>query len=94
MGCDQMIEKDAPSATICKSFAPGELLPFAQLRSLNQKDCRRAINENGKLGIMIKGQLSMVLVRIEEFELMVDALQEYSRGLEMKESDSKRGESS
>lgn len=89
-----MSERNEASEMLTKSFAPRELLPFNRLRSLNQKDLLRSLKENGKLGIVIKGQLKVALIGIEQYELMVEALQEYQRLLESKEPDFERGDPS
>jgi len=67
---------------ITKSFEPKEMLPFSQLRSLNQKDLLLSLEKNDKLGVVIKDQLKVAMIDMEKFEMMVDVLHEYERLLD------------
>jgi hypothetical protein len=68
---------------ITKTFEPKEMLPFGQLRTLNQKDLLQSLDENDKLGIVIKDQLKVAMIDMEKYQIMVDAVQEYKRLLEL-----------
>ncbi|WP_145950346.1 hypothetical protein [Paenibacillus sp. Y412MC10] len=65
-----------------KTFETKEMLPFSQLRTLNQKEMLQSLEENDKLGIVIKDQLKVAMMDMEKYEKMVDALQEYERLLD------------
>ncbi len=67
---------------LTKTFESKEMLPFAQLRTLNQKDLLHSLEENDKLGIVIKDQLRVAMINMEQYEQMVTALQEYERLLD------------
>lgn len=69
-------------SNITKTFEPKELLPFGQLRSLNQKELIKSLEENEKLGIVIKDQLKVAMIDMDKYQLMVDVVQEYERLLE------------
>lgn len=70
---------------ITKSFEPKEMLPFSQLRKLNQKDLLRSLEQNDKLGIVVKDQLKVAMIDMDKYQMMVDALQEYERLLDLLE---------
>ncbi|MFD1953210.1 hypothetical protein ACFSL6_03210 [Paenibacillus thailandensis] len=67
---------------ITKTFEPKEMLPFSQLRTLNQKELLHSLEENDKLGIVIKDQLKVAMIDMDKYQMMVDLLQEYERLLE------------
>ncbi len=64
---------------ITNTFEPKELLPFSQLRTLNQKDLLQSLEQNDKLGIVIKDQLKVAMIDMDKYQQMVNALQEYER---------------
>lgn len=68
---------------ITKTFEPKEMLPFSQLRKLNQKDLLHSLEQNDKLGIVIKDQLKVAMIDMDKYQMMVDALQEYERVLDL-----------
>lgn len=70
---------------ITKTFEPKEMLPFSQLRKLNQKDLLRSLEQNDKLGIVVKDQLKVAMIDMDKYQMMVDALQEYERLLDLLE---------
>jgi hypothetical protein len=70
---------------ITKTFEPKEMLPFSQLRTLNQKDLLHSLEENDKLGIVIKDQLKVAMIDMDKYQMMVEALQEYERLLDLVE---------
>lgn len=65
-----------------KTFEPKEMLPFSQLRTLNQKDLLRTLEENAKLGIVIKDQLKVAMIEMDKYEKLVELVQEHERLLE------------
>jgi hypothetical protein len=67
---------------LTKTFESKELLPFSQLRTLNQKDLLHSLEQNDKLGIVIKDQLRVAMMDMEKYEQMVNVLQEYERLLD------------
>jgi hypothetical protein len=67
---------------ITKTFEPKEMLPFSQLRTLNQKELLQSLEENDKLGIVIKDQLKVALIDMDKYQTMVEVIQEYTRMLD------------
>lgn len=67
---------------ITKTFEPKEMLPFSQLRTLNQKELLHSLEENEKLGIVIKDQLKVAMINMDKYQKIVEALQEYERLLD------------
>jgi len=67
---------------ITKTFEPKEMVPFGQLRKLNQKELLKSLEDNEKLGIVIKDQLKVAMMDMEKYQIMVDAVQEYERLIE------------
>lgn len=65
-----------------KTFEPKELVPFSQLRTLNQKELLHSLEENDKLGIVIKDQLKVAMIDMNKYQMMVEALHEYERLLD------------
>jgi hypothetical protein len=70
---------------LTKSFLSKELLPFGQLRTLSQKDLLHSLEENAKLGIVIKDQIKVAMIDMGQYEKMIDALQDYERLLDLLE---------
>ncbi|MFB5759978.1 hypothetical protein [Paenibacillus medicaginis] len=48
-------------------------------------DLPHPLEENGKLGIVIKDQLKVAMIDMDKYRMMVDALQEYERLLDLVE---------
>jgi len=61
---------------LTKTFEPREMLPFSQLRTLTQKSLINSLENNEKLGIVIKDQLKVALMDIKVYEEMVERIQE------------------
>lgn len=74
-----------------KTFESKELLPFSQLRTLNQKELLQSLVEHDKLGIVIKDQLKVAMIDMERYEQLVDALQDYERLLELMDEQEEYG---
>lgn len=70
---------------LTKQFESKELLPFGQLRSLNQKDLLKFLQDNEKIGVVIKDQLEVTMLSMEKYEKLLDAIREYQRLLEWHE---------
>jgi len=70
---------------LTKTFESKELLPFGQLRLINQKDLVKSLEENDKLGIVIRDQLKVAMIEMGQYEQMIDALQDYERLLDLLE---------
>jgi hypothetical protein len=67
---------------ITNNFEPREMLAFSQLRTLNQKELIQSLDQNDKLGIVIKDKLQVAMINMEKYQLLVEAVHEYSRLLE------------
>lgn len=67
---------------VTKNFEPREMLAFSQLRTLNQKELIQSLDQNDKLGIVIKDKLQVAMISMEKFENLVEAVHEYGRLLE------------
>lgn len=67
---------------ITNTFEPKEMLPFSQLRTLNQKELLHSLEENDKLGIVIKDQLKVAMINMDKYQKIVEALQEHERLLD------------
>lgn len=67
---------------ITNNFEPKEMLAFSQLRTLNQKELIQSLDQNDKLGIVIKDKLQVAMINMEKYQMLVEAVQNYSRLLE------------
>jgi len=67
---------------ITNNFEPREMLAFSQLRTLNQKELIQSLDQNDKLGIVIKDKLQVAMINMEKYQMLVEAVHEYSRLLE------------
>lgn len=74
--------KEIKNIMVTKHFEPREMLAFSQLRTLNQKELIQSLDQNDKLGIVIKDKLQVAMISMEKFEYLVELVQEYGRLLE------------
>ncbi|MDO3408156.1 hypothetical protein QWJ34_00095 [Saccharibacillus sp. CPCC 101409] len=61
------------------TFKKEEMVAFGELRSLNQKQLLHSLDENDKLGIVIKDKLSAVVLDMKKYEAMVAAIESYEK---------------
>lgn len=67
---------------VTKHFEARELLAFSQLRTLNQKELIESLDQNEKIGIVIKDKLQVAMISMEKYENIVETVHEYGRLLE------------
>lgn len=62
-----------------KTFKLDEMIPFGQLRKINQKDLSELVKTNDKVGIMVNNKIKVVMIDIEKYQKMVDLIEEYEQ---------------
>lgn len=62
-----------------KTFKLDEMIPFGQLRKINQKDLSELVKTNDKVGIMVNSKIKVVMIDIEKYQKMVDLIEEYEQ---------------
>lgn len=76
---DTVSLKEKNTRMISKNFEPKEMLAFSQLRTLNQKELLNSLDQNEKIGIVIKDRLQAAIISMETYLELVEAVQNYSR---------------
>jgi len=71
---------------LSKTFESKEMLPFSQLRTLTQKSLINSIENNEKIGLVIKDQIRVALIDIKTYESLVERVQELENKYEQQKT--------
>lgn len=70
------------TAVIDKTFTSQNTMPASELRKISQKELREKVEKNSVMGIIIKDEMALAVMRMKDYENLIDYVKELEQMLE------------